>query len=139
MGAGIGICATALAWSLPFDVILTIGWAALIMLVAKRHSASSATARVGAAGRMAFTNYLMTSIVMTTIFYGYGLALYGEVGRAALYLFVFGMWAAMLLWSKPWLDRFHYGPLEWLWRSLSRFKPQPMRKHHSNVAIPAGA
>ena len=136
---GIVIFATSLAWSLPFDVIMTIGWAALIMLVAKRHSASSATARVGAAGRMAFTNYLMTSIVMTTIFYGYGLALYGEVGRAALYLFVFGMWAAMLLWSKPWLDRFHYGPLEWLWRSLSRFKPQPMRKQHSNVAIPAGA
>ena len=136
---GIVIFATSLAWSLPFDVIMTIGWAALIMLVAKRHSSSSATARVGAAGRMAFTNYLMTSIVMTTIFYGYGLALYGEVGRAALYLFVIGMWAAMLLWSKPWLDRFHYGPLEWLWRSLSRFKPQPMRKQHSNVAIPAGA
>ena len=136
---GIAIFATSLAWSMPFDVIMTIGWAALIMAVARRFSASNATHRVGAAGRMAFTNYLMTSIVMTTIFYGYGLALYGEVGRAALYLFVIGMWAAMLLWSKPWLDRFHYGPLEWLWRSLSRFSPQPMRKHRPTVAIAAGA
>jgi uncharacterized protein len=38
------------------------------------------------------------------------------------------MWAAMLLWSKPWLDRFQYGPLEWMWRSLSRGQVQPMRK-----------
>jgi uncharacterized protein len=45
-----------------------------------------------------------------------------------LYLFCFGMWAAMLLWSKPWLDRFQYGPMEWIWRSLSRWKLQPMRK-----------
>ena len=54
--------------------------------------------------------------------------LFGSVERAALYLFCFGMWAAMLLWSKPWLDRFQYGPLEWLWRSLSRWQVQPMRK-----------
>ena len=77
---------------------------------------------------MAFTNYLTTSIVMTSIFYGYGLGLFGSVGRAALYLFCFGMWAAILLWSKPWLDRFHYGPFEWLWRSLSRAQLQPMRR-----------
>ena len=84
--------------------------------------------RLAAAGRMAFTNYLATSIVMTTIFYGYGLGLFGSVGRLPLYLFCFGMWAAMLLWSKPWLERYHYGPLEWLWRSLSRWRVQPMKK-----------
>ncbi len=83
---------------------------------------------------MAFTNYLTTSIVMTTIFYGYGLGLFGEIGRAALYLFVIGMSAAMLIWSKPWLDRFAYGPFEWAWRSLSRFAPQPMRKARPAVA-----
>src|SRR3546814_12101028 len=65
---------------------------------------------------------------MTTIFYGYGLGLFGSVGRAALYLFCIGMWAAMLLWSKPWLDRFHYGPFEWLWRSLARARLQPLRR-----------
>ena len=124
----IAVFATSLAWTMPFDVIMTIGWAALIMLVAQRFAKSDLTARFGAAGRMAFTNYLMTSIVMTSIFYGYGLNLYGEVGRAALYLFVIGMGAAMLIWSKPWLDRFAYGPFEWLWRSLSRMKLQPMRK-----------
>jgi len=77
---------------------------------------------------MAFTNYLATSIVMTSLFYGYGLNLFGEVSRADLWPFVLGMWGLILLWSKPWLDRFAYGPLEWLWRSLSRWQLRPMRK-----------
>ena len=83
---------------------------------------------IAATGRAAFTNYLGTSIVMTTLFYGYGLGLFAEVSRAALYLIVAAMCGLMLLWSKPWLDRYRYGPLEWLWRSLARGRPQPMRK-----------
>jgi uncharacterized protein len=85
-------------------------------------------ARVAAAGRAAFSNYLGTSIVMTTIFYGYGLGHFNEVGRAQLWLFVIGAWIAMLLWSKPWLDRFNYGPFEWLWRSLARWRLQPLKR-----------
>ncbi len=128
-----GFCAistfgASLSLSAPFDIAMTIGWAALIMLLIKTAASDGARARLAATGRMAFTNYLVTSIVMTTIFYGYGLGLYGSIGRTALYLFCFGMWAAMLFWSKPWLDRFHYGPLEWVWRSLSRWRLQPMRK-----------
>ena len=107
---------------------MTVGWAALIMLLIKTRASDAARARLAATGRMAFTNYLTTSIVMTTIFYGYGLGLFGSVGRLPLYLFCFGMWAAMLLWSKPWLDRYQYGPLEWLWRSLSRGRFQPMKR-----------
>ena len=118
----------ALVWSTPFDFVMTVGWAAIIMLLIKTAASPALRARLAATGRMAFTNYLATSAVMTTIFYGYGLALFGSVPRAALYLFCFAMWAAMLLWSKPWLARFEYGPLEWLWRSLSRWQRQPMRK-----------
>ena len=118
----------SLSLSAPFDIMMTIGWAALIMWLIKVKANGAVRARLAATGRMAFTNYLTTSIVMTTIFYGYGLGLFGSVGRTALYLFCFGMWAAMLLWSKPWLDRFQYGPFEWVWRSLSRAQIQPMRK-----------
>ncbi len=114
--------------SMPFDFILTVGWAALIMLAIKSWLSAGAVARLAAAGQMAFTNYLVTSIVMTTIFYGYGLGLFASVSRPTLYLFCFGIWAAMLLWSKPWLALFHYGPLEWLWRSLSRGQLQKMRR-----------
>lgn len=130
--SGTSVFGSTIALSVPFDVVMAIGWAALIMLLIGTVASPGARARLAAAGRMAFTNYLTTSIVMTTIFYGYGLGLYGAVPRVALYLFCIGMWAAMLLWSKPWLDRFDYGPLEWLWRSLSRGALQPMRK----VAVP---
>ncbi len=106
--------------------LLIVGYAALVILLTARGGAL--VERIGAAGRVAFTNYLGTSLVMTTIFYGYGFGLYGALERPTLYLLVLGMWAAMLLWSKPWLDRFQYGPFEWLWRSLSRFSLQPMRR-----------
>lgn len=125
---GVSVFGGTVVLSMPFDVVMTVGWAALILWLIAVAASASVRARLAAAGRMAFTNYLMTSIVMTTIFYGYGLGLFGSVGRAPLYLFCFGMWAAMLLWSKPWLDRFHYGPFEWLWRSLARAKLQPMRR-----------
>jgi len=117
-----------MAWSGPGRLMMTIAYAALILLLIQRAGASAWLARVAAAGQMAFSNYLGTSIVMTTIFYGYGLGLFGAVDRWTLYLFCAGMWAVMLLWSKPWLERFRYGPLEWLWRSLARGSLQPMRK-----------
>lgn len=117
-----------LGWAGPGRLMMTIGYAALLILLVRHASARPWLARVAAAGRAAFSNYLGTSIVMTTIFYGYGLGLYGAVGRWPLYLFCLGLWGAMLLWSKPWLDRYLYGPLEWLWRSLARGKLQPMRK-----------
>lgn len=124
----VAIFGSTLSLSIPFDTLMTVGWAALIMLLIKTWANDAVRARLAASGRMAFTNYLTTSIVMTTIFYGYGLGMFGSVGRLPLYLFCIGMWAAMLLWSKPWLERYHYGPLEWLWRSLSRWRLQPMKK-----------
>ena len=122
------VFASGMAWSMPFDVLLAIGWAAVVVLWVKRAGASRLRERVAAAGRMAFTNYLMTSVVMTAVFYGWGFSLFGELKRATLWLPVLLMSLLMLAWSKPWLDRFTYGPLEWLWRSLSRLELQPMRK-----------
>ncbi len=120
--------ANFMAWSAIPRLMLTIGYAALLILWIKKLSGSKFLDRVAATGRAAFTNYLGTTIVMTTIFYGYGLGLYGYISRPALWLFVLGAWAVMLLWSKPWLERFQFGPLEWLWRSLARMELQPMRR-----------
>jgi uncharacterized protein len=64
---------------------------------------------------------------MTALFYGYGAGLYATLDRAQVYIVVLAAWALMLLWSKPWLERFRYGPLEWLWRTLARGSRQPMR------------
>lgn len=117
-----------MAWAGPGRLMMTVAYAALLLLLIRHAHASAWLTRVAAAGRAAFSNYLGTSIAMTTLFYGYGLGLFGEVGRWTLYLVCVGTWCLMLLWSKPWLDRFHYGPLEWLWRSLARGAWQPMRR-----------
>lgn len=118
----------AVAVSAIFDYMLAIAYAAIIVLLVRRHAHSALVQRLAATGRAAFSNYLGTSIVMTTIFYGYGLGLFGTIDRAPIYLFVVAAAAVMLLWSKPWLDRFHYGPMEWLWRSMARGEMQAMRK-----------
>ncbi|MEG8041463.1 DUF418 domain-containing protein [Sphingomonas faeni] len=118
----------ALSWlalATPLRPLTIMGYAAAIILLAR--PSGWLTTRVAAAGRMAFSNYLGTTILCTTLFYGYGFGLYGALSRAQLYLVVVPICLLMLLWSKPWLDRFRYGPLEWLWRSLSRFAWQPMR------------
>lgn len=119
----LGLSMTA---TVPFRPLMVIATAALIILVTR--GGGALVDRIAAAGRAAFTNYLGTSLILTTLFYGYGFGLFGTLGRAELWLVVLAMWALMLLWSKPWLDRFRYGPLEWLWRSLARASPQPMRR-----------
>jgi uncharacterized protein len=123
----------------PFRLAMMAGYSALIVLLARRRGRLAQ--RIGAAGRAAFTNYLGTSVLATAIFYGWGLGLYGTLGRVEAWLFAPAFWLLMLLWSKPWLDRFNYGPFEWLWRSLARFRPQPMRRRPaaSGAAEPAPA
>lgn len=121
----LAIVAGPIALATPFRTIMIPGWAATILLLA---AANGPTARrFAAAGRMALSNYLATSIVMCFLFYGWGLGQFGQWSRASLYLPVFAMCAAMLLWSPWWLARYRYGPFEWLWRSLARRQWQPMR------------
>ncbi|MDQ3246515.1 MAG: DUF418 domain-containing protein [Pseudomonadota bacterium] len=123
--------------TVPFRPLMVVAVAALIILLTQQGGAL--VERIAATGRAAFTNYLGTSLIMTTLFYGYGFSLFGTMGRAELWIVVVAMWAVMLAWSKPWLDRFQYGPLEWLWRSLARGKVQPLRKMPPAEHVPAGA
>src|SRR3546814_3089604 len=101
-----------MAASVVFRPAMIYAYAALIILATRR--SGWLVDRIAAAGRAAFTNYLGTSLVMTILFYGYGFGLYGTMGRAEVWLVVTAMWAVMLLWSRAWLDRYRYGPLEWL-------------------------
>ena len=120
------------AATVPVRPLMVAGFAALIILATRRRG--RLVDRIAAAGRAAFTNYLGTSILMTALFYGWGLGWYGSLTRTELWLVVLPMWALMLAWSKPWLDRFAYGPFEWLWRSLARSRVQPIRKR-----LPSGS
>jgi uncharacterized protein len=110
----------------PFLTIMAIGYAALIILLSR--GLGRLAQHIAAAGRCAFSNYLGTSILASLIFNGWGLGLYGSLSRWQAWCLVPLFWTLMLLWSKPWLRRYRYGPLEWAWRSLSRMKLQPMRK-----------
>jgi len=121
MASGYDVRAVALVelfLNVPFRLIGTIGYAALILLL--MHPGGWWTVRIAAAGRMAFTNYIATSVLMTAVFYGHGLGQFARWSRAELYVLAPLMWGLMLFWSKPWLARFRYGPLERIWRLASR-------------------
>ncbi|MGF1505911.1 MAG: DUF418 domain-containing protein [Anaerolineae bacterium] len=79
-------------------------------------------------GRMALTNYLMHSIIWTTVFYGYGLGLYGQIGAAVGLGLTLLTYAVQIPFSHWWMSRYRFGPFEWLWRSLTYMQPQPMRR-----------
>lgn len=119
--------AAATEGGIPFRPILALAEASLA-LAWLAGGESGLRDRLRAAGRMAFSNYLGTSLAMTFLFYGWGLGLFDRLGRLALYPVVALVWLSMLLWSPVWLARYRYGPLEWAWRSLARGKAQPMRR-----------
>lgn len=113
-----GTLAALMGWSPLPRLLTTLGLVALLALWGAKAGGWLAE-RVRAAGRAAFTNYLGTSILMLFVFHGFALGLFGELGRGELYVVMLAAWAVMLLWSKPWLERYRYGPLEWLWRCLT--------------------
>ncbi len=76
---------------------------------------------------MAFTNYILQTVICTFIFYGHGLGLFCRIERLGQMVVVLSVWALMLYISPLWLQRFRFGPLEWLWRSLTYWKRQPFR------------
>jgi uncharacterized protein len=110
------------------SIFVSIGYASLFVLLVKA-GARLLTEPLAAVGRMAFTNYITQSLIMTTIFYGgRGFGLWGEVDRPTLWAIVLVVWALQLIWSPLWLARFEMGPLEWIWRRLSYAKPVAMAK-----------
>ena len=82
--------------------------------------------RLAALGQMALTNYLMQSIVLGFVFYGYGLGLFGRISAPAAAAIGVALYVAQVYFSRWWLNRFRFGPIEWLWRSLSYGRRQPM-------------
>ena len=99
-------------------VTMALGMMGLLVLATPKGPPGWLGARVIAAGRMAFSNYIAMSAVMAVLFQGWAIGLFGELHRPTLLLPVLGGWALMLGWSRPWLAHFRYGPLEWLWRCL---------------------
>ncbi|WP_185960747.1 DUF418 domain-containing protein [Aliidiomarina halalkaliphila] len=117
----------ALALTLQTVANITLCFAYISTLVLLMHYGKRWVQVFAPAGRMALTNYLLQSLVFTLIFYGYGLGLYGEVGRATATLMAIALYVGQLTASAWWLQRYQYGPMEWLWRSLTYGRRQAFK------------
>jgi uncharacterized protein len=102
-------------------------YASSLALLAQDPRGKQRFAPLAAAGRMALTNYLMQSVICTLLFYSYGLGFYGKMHPAVGVALTVVIYAVQLPFSLWWLRRYRFGPAEWLWRSLTYGKAQPMR------------
>ncbi len=109
-------------------ILLSIGHASLLLLIFRSRIVPWLMKALANVGQMAFTNYLMQSIICTWIFYGYGFGYYNKLKFHQLYYVVFAVWIFQLIFSSIWLRYFRFGPFEWLWRSLTYWKKQPMKR-----------
>lgn len=114
--AAIGVPALALAYAAGIALAFGSAWGRRLM------------GRMGAAGRMALTNYLMHSAIMIVLFYGWGLGWYGRMGPAITTPIALAICAAQVPLSRWWLARFQFGPVEWLWRQYTYGRRLPIRR-----------
>ena len=115
-----------------------VGHLGLLLLFCRSGWLTGLQKKFAAVGRMALTNYVMQSIICILIFWGVGFGLYGTLERYELYYVVVAIWIFQLIGSSIWLKHFKFGPLEWLWRSLTYKKKQPMRHMRSAPVVETG-
>ncbi|MFT6751142.1 MAG: hypothetical protein ACI9VI_001086 [Candidatus Azotimanducaceae bacterium] len=108
---------------------MALGYLGLIVYMVKNHFFANFQNRLAAVGRMALTNYLMQSLMCAVLFTGLGFSLVGQLERSEIYLIVLGIWIFQMIYSVWWLERYKFGPVEWLWRMLTYGKkPSFVRK-----------
>jgi uncharacterized protein len=105
-----------------------LGYIGLVMLSCRMGMIPRLRARLAAAGQMALSNYLMQTLICSTLFYGYGFGWFGYLERYQILLVAVPIWAFQLWVSPLWLRHFRFGPMEWVWRSLTYWKRQPLRQ-----------
>lgn len=146
MGVGISLSSMGIAlyyyhdWAWPYSVFLgrlpntlatpftALGYVGLVMLWTRSSYLSDLQERLKWVGKSALTCYLAQSVIATFIFYEIGLGLYGDVNRGGQLVVMALIWGILLVLAPLWLKRFQYGPVEWLWRSLTYFRWMPLKK-----------
>ncbi len=110
------------------SLMVTFGWFGIGILLSRWFPRFAATRALAAMGRMALTNYLMQSLICTTIFYGFGFGMFGQMDRAGQVKVVVAIWIFQLLLSSAWFRWFEFGPVEWAWRLATYLRVPPLRK-----------
>ena len=126
-----GLGAQANYWG---SLFVSAGYIGLLMLFARSRALPMLQDALAAVGRTALTNYLLQTILATAIFYGHGLGLFGSVERVGQIGIVVAIWAIQLVVSPLWLRAYRFGPFEWLWRSLTYWRFQPMQARRTTPA-----
>ena len=126
--SGIDVAFANTLWNYWGSIGVAAGWIGVVMLLCRINLAAVIRSSLAAVGRMALSNYLAQSVLCGVIFYGWGLGYYGHFGYAEQLVIVMGIWAAQLIWSPLWLSVFRFGPMEWLWRSLTYWQVQPLSR-----------
>ena len=110
------------------SIPVSLGWVGFVMLTCQSDRLALLKRPFAAVGQTAFSNYILQTVVCTTIFYGHGFGLFGQIERVGQAAVVVAVWAFQLIVSSIWLRYFLYGPLEWLWRSLVYLNRQEIRR-----------
>jgi uncharacterized protein len=114
------------------SLLVALGWVGFTISMWHAGIARGLATRLIAVGRTAFSCYILTSLICTFIFYGHGLGFYGHVSRRGQIAVTIGVWITLLIVAPLWLDRFRFGPLEWLWRTLTYGARQPLRRERQS-------
>jgi uncharacterized protein len=107
---------------------MVIGHLGLFLSIIRGRWLKPAQRALAATGQMALSNYIGQTLMCTALFFGFGFGMFNQLERHELFYVVAAIWALELAWSSIWLKHFRFGPLEWLWRSLTYWQRQPMRR-----------
>ena len=110
------------------SILLSLAYIGIIMLFCRRWATSIVGTALAAVGKTAFSNYLFQTVAATTIFYGHGLGWFGTASRVEQLGIVLAIWLVQILLSVLWLRYFRFGPVEWVWRSLTYGETQQLRR-----------
>jgi len=156
VGVPLGALSTWQVWRQNFEALVLVRWeflpydvqrvfvamanASAVLLIVKSGGVKWATKLLAAVGQTALSNYLGTTVICVLLFNGYGLGLYGKLQFYQLFYVVGAVWIFNFVASSLWLRHFSFGPMEWVWRSLTYWKRQPMvRRAAVGVAAAAEA
>ncbi len=110
------------------SIAVSLGYVGVVMLACRSQGLRRFTRPFAAVGQTALTNYLLQTVICTTIFYGHGLGWFGSVDRVGQIPLMAGVWAVQLVASPLWIRWFRFGPAEWAWRSLTYGTRPPLRR-----------